>query len=110
MASTTIYPSPDRHRQRKPGPSACYSNFARSASRSRSAALRSSFDGGLIVFLAISCSLAQPLTLWYRQPAKLWVEALPVGNGRLGAMIFGGTVHERIQFNEQTVWTGEPHD
>ncbi|HLK62355.1 MAG TPA: glycoside hydrolase family 95 protein [Bryobacteraceae bacterium] len=51
-----------------------------------------------------------PLTLWYRQPARLWVEALPVGNGRLGAMVFGGTAHERIQFNEQTVWNGEPHD
>ncbi len=50
------------------------------------------------------------LVLWYRQPAKLWVEALPVGNGRLGAMVFGGVAHERIQFNEQTVWTGEPHD
>src|SRR5258706_12274734 len=58
------------------------------------------------------CSLwaQEPLTLWYRQPAKLWVEALPVGNGRLGAMVFGGVAHERIQFNEQTVWTGEPHD
>jgi alpha-L-fucosidase 2 len=49
-------------------------------------------------------------TLWYRQPANLWVEALPVGNGHLGAMVFGGTAHERIQFNEQTVWTGQPHD
>jgi alpha-L-fucosidase 2 len=38
------------------------------------------------------------------------VEALPVGNGHLGAMVFGGVAHERIQFNEQTVWTGEPHD
>jgi alpha-L-fucosidase 2 len=51
-----------------------------------------------------------PLTLWYRQPAQLWVEALPVGNGRMGAMVFGGVSHERIQFNEQTVWTGAPHD
>jgi len=51
-----------------------------------------------------------PLTLWYRQPAKIWVEALPVGNGKLGAMIFGGVAHERIQFNEHTVWTGSPHD
>src|SRR5438067_9073412 len=51
-----------------------------------------------------------PLTLWYRHPANLWVEALPVGNGRLGAMVFGGIEHERIQFNESTVWTGEPHD
>src|ERR1041384_1257976 len=53
---------------------------------------------------------SRTLTLWYRQPASLWVEALPVGNGRLGAMVFGGIAHERIQFNESTVWTGEPHD
>src|SRR5271166_6137667 len=58
-----------------------------------------------------ACAFAQgPLELWYRQPAQLWVEALPVGNGHLGGMIFGGAAHERIQFNEQTVWTGEPHD
>src|SRR5438477_7982928 len=50
------------------------------------------------------------LTLRYRRPVGLWVEALPVGNGHLGAMVFGGIAHERIQFNEQTVWTGEPHD
>lgn len=51
-----------------------------------------------------------PLTLWYRQPAVNWVEALPVGNGRLGAMVFGGFAQERIQFNEDTIWTGEPHE
>jgi alpha-L-fucosidase 2 len=44
--------------------------------------------------------------LWYRQPAKDWLEALPVGNGRLGAMIFGGTTREQIQINEETLWTG----
>jgi alpha-L-fucosidase 2 len=65
--------------------------------------------GALMAFSA--CAFAQgPLELWYREPAKLWVEALPVGNGHLGGMIFGGAAHERIQFNEQTVWTGEPHD
>src|SRR3954470_22550018 len=48
--------------------------------------------------------------LWYRQPAMQWEEALPVGNGRLGAMVFGGIAKERIQFNESTVWTGQPHD
>ena len=67
----------------------------------------------ILVVIALSAAslLAQsPLTLWYRQPAKLWVEALPVGNGKLGAMIFGGMASERIQFNEQTVWTGAPHD
>jgi len=49
------------------------------------------------------------MKLWYQQPAKEWTEALPVGNGRLGAMIFGGTENERLQFNEDTLWTGGPH-
>lgn len=47
-------------------------------------------------------------TLWYRAPARTWTEALPVGNGRLGAMVFGGTAVERIQFNDSDVWTGQP--
>ena len=66
----------------------------------------------LAVFISGAALVAQqsPLTLWYRQPAQLWTDALPVGNGRLGAMVFGGAARERIQFNEQTVWTGEPHD
>jgi len=50
------------------------------------------------------------LKLWYAKPAALWTEALPVGNGRLGAMVFGKTDEERIQLNEQTVWTGSPYD
>jgi len=50
------------------------------------------------------------LKLWYDKPAKEWVEAMPIGNGRLGAMIFGGTERERIQLNEDTIWNGEPHD
>jgi len=50
------------------------------------------------------------LTLWYEQPANKWVEALPIGNGRLGAMIFGGTKEERLQLNEDTLWNGQPHD
>ena len=49
-------------------------------------------------------------TTWYTQPASKWTEALPIGNGRLGAMIFGGTADEHIQFNEQTLWTGQPHE
>jgi alpha-L-fucosidase 2 len=52
----------------------------------------------------------QPLSLWYRQPAKQWVEALAVGNGRLGAMVFGGVENERIQLNEDTLWAGGPYD
>jgi len=51
-----------------------------------------------------------PLCLWYRQPAGTWDEALPVGNGRLGAMVFGGVDKERIQFNEETLWDGYPRD
>ncbi len=51
-----------------------------------------------------------PLVLWYEQPAARWEEALPVGNGRLGAMIFGGIREERLQLNEDTVWAGFPVD
>src|ERR1041384_7916020 len=50
------------------------------------------------------------LTLWYNKPAAKWTDALPVGNGRLGAMIFGGIAQDRIQFNEETLWTGEPRN
>lgn len=49
-------------------------------------------------------------TLWYSQPAKNWNEALPIGNGRLGAMIFGGVAKERIQLNEDSLWSGAPQD
>ncbi len=50
------------------------------------------------------------LSLWYRQPATLWTEALPLGNGRLGAMVFGGLGRERIQLNENSLWSGGPQD
>lgn len=48
--------------------------------------------------------------LWYQQPAKVWEEALPLGNSRLGAMVFGGVADERIQLNEATLWDGYPFD
>ena len=54
-----------------------------------------------------------PLILWYTRPAATltnWTEALPVGNGRIGAMIFGGVERERIQLNEDTLWAGGPYD
>lgn len=50
------------------------------------------------------------LTLWYQQPASVWTEALPIGNGRLGAMVFGGIEQEHLQLNEDTLWSGGPHD
>lgn len=55
-------------------------------------------------------SLDPSLTLWLDHPASEWTEALPVGNGRLGAMIYGGSAREIISFNEDTLWTGQPHD
>lgn len=59
-------------------------------------------------FTSISGYAAEPpLRLWYEKPAGPWTEALPIGNGRLGAMLFGSPDKERIQFNEQTLWTGD---
>ena len=68
-----------------------------------------------IVVLATSAVMPQAQTpnaqvLWYRAPAANWNEALPVGNGRLGAMVFGGVADERLQLNEDTVWAGEKRD
>lgn len=64
---------------------------------------------GSLLILAMSTSMAQsPGRLWYTRPAREWTEALPVGNGRLGAMVFGGIQKELIQLNESTLWTGGP--
>ena len=50
------------------------------------------------------------LTLWYTQPARQWTDGLPIGNGRLGAMVFGNVPDERIQLNEDTLWDGYARD
>jgi alpha-L-fucosidase 2 len=61
------------------------------------------------VFSGRAAAPAEALTLWYDQPATDWQsQALPIGNGALGAMIFGGVSEERIQFNEKTLWAGGP--
>ncbi len=62
------------------------------------------------LFLDTEPSSRRSLVLWYDQPASEWVEALPVGNGRLGAMIFGRTTSERLQLNEDTLFAGGPYD
>ncbi|HYW78383.1 MAG TPA: glycoside hydrolase family 95 protein, partial [Thermoguttaceae bacterium] len=68
----------------------------------------------LLAFITLSATTVMadqgPMVLWYDQPAEKWTEALPIGNGRFGAMVFGGTDAERIQFNDDTLWVGEPHD
>src|SRR5882672_5022806 len=79
-------------------------------------------------FLCVSLFLAQPtalpaadktndtasagrdMVLWYRQPAEKWLEAMPVGDGYMGAMVFGGVQQERIALNESSFWSGRPHD
>jgi alpha-L-fucosidase 2 len=102
------------------------------------ASLVGALDAGIVVAASQSTSprltgeAAPPssvLSLWYRTPASdhplltadappesrqaaraEWVRALPIGNGRLGAMVFGGVVHERLQLNEDTLWAGRPYD
>jgi alpha-L-fucosidase 2 len=68
----------------------------------------------LSIFALLSCNhkekQPETLKLWYEQPAKDWNEALPVGNGRLGAMVFGTPESEHLQLNEETVWAGGPHN
>jgi alpha-L-fucosidase 2 len=77
---------------------------------------RSALKGGVALTLtagawrSTSAQESGDLRLWYRQPAEQWTEALPVGNGRLGAMIFGGVARERLQLNEDTLYAGGPYD
>lgn len=74
--------------------------------------------GSLLALLAVSIPILfpargaenPPAGLWFAQPAEKWTDALPIGNGKLGAMIFGGVPDEHIQFNEDTLWKGQPHD
>jgi len=62
------------------------------------------------LFILISCikEKTESLTLWYNEPATNWNDALPIGNGHAGAMIFGGTDNELLQLNENTLYSGEP--
>ena len=65
-----------------------------------------------VFLLALMCipAIAQDQRLWYAKPASHWLEALPVGNSHMGAMVYGGTDTEEIQLNEETFWSGSPHD
>ena len=68
----------------------------------------------ILILLAAMCAqptqAAGPHKLWYDRPAQLWTEALPIGNGRLGGMVFGNVATDRIQLNEETIWAGRPNN
>src|SRR6188768_919915 len=66
-----------------------------------------------IALLFFNCSIADAQSayrLWYDKPATNWNEALPIGNGRLAAMVFGDPSREQVQLNEETIWTGAPYN
>ena len=63
-----------------------------------------------MTFTSNAAAPAEPLLLWYRRPAAQWTDALPLGNGRLGAMVFGGVAMERLQLNETSLWSGHLHE
>src|SRR3954469_8075691 len=64
----------------------------------------------LVLAVRPLATAAPETTLRYGAPAQKWIEALPIGNGRLGAMVFGGIDHERLALNEDTFWSGGPKD
>src|SRR5271163_1548988 len=71
-------------------------------------ATRREFIAGVTGALALRAESPKDLSLWYPRAAAVWTEALPVGNGRLGAMVFGGIETERLALNEDTLWSGSP--
>ncbi len=74
--------------------------------------MKITFKSSLIGILLLSSAIsqAQEHKLWYDKPAQVWTEALPLGNGRLGAMVFGNPATEQIQLNEETLWAGRPNN
>ncbi|MBI5388459.1 MAG: glycoside hydrolase family 95 protein [Verrucomicrobia bacterium] len=85
---------------------ACFVATAAPASTSGRRSALPEFAGQ---FVGEASAPQEPLSLWYRRPARQWVEALAIGNGRLAAMVFGGITRERIQLNEDTLWGGGPY-
>lgn len=78
--------------------------------------MRYSFKKTCTLIVLLSCSIyslsaqTNAYKLWYNKPAQVWTEALPLGNGRLGAMVFGNPATEQIQLNEATIWAGSPNN
>ncbi len=88
------------------------SNLNHKDTKAQSFTKRKYILGLLISLFTIHYSLyaQQDLKLWYNQPAQKWTDALPIGNGNLGAMIYGGIDEEHLQFNESTLWSGKPRE
>ncbi len=72
--------------------------------------LRMAFYASALLFAPNSVHAANELTLWYKAPASYWEEALPLGNGRLAAMVSGSVAQDTIQLNEDTFWSGSPYN
>ena len=75
--------------------------------------MRKIFSVMAAALLAVCCvqkAEQKDCMMWYDSPAEIWLEALPLGNSHLGAMVYGGVQTEQIQFNEETFWSGGPHD
>ena len=72
------------------------------------------FIGAILCVFAVSCNKQSEAgvneVLWYDAPATVWLEALPLGNSNMGAMVYGGVQKEEIQLNEETFWSGGPHN
>src|SRR5689334_7486601 len=85
----------------------------------RSCKMPPKFVRTLLAIVMFYCGTALPgtaadansrdMVLWYRQPAANWLQAMPLGNGMIGAMVFGGVPQERIALNESSFWSGRPH-
>ena len=71
--------------------------------------VKSLLFSGWMLFSAVS-GYGKDYKLWYDAPATVWEEALPLGNGRIGAMVYGNPTQEVYQLNEETLWSGYPQD
>jgi alpha-L-fucosidase 2 len=76
----------------------------------RNLILHSICAASLVLSIPTRSHSQSELRLWYAEPAREWTAALPIGNGRLGAMVFGGAAEDRYQLNEDSLWCGKPHD
>src|SRR5204863_1834957 len=106
LALLTLYVPPDHLRQGSGGPPELYAK----GGSYKTAEAAGGDAKGQRGEAARAIRAQTDLRLWYRQPAANWNEALPIGNGRLGAMVFGGVATEHLQLNEDTVWAGEKRD